>query len=130
MITYSFKFIRVVAVSREPAVYFVVFVFVCVHPLPIFVRGVVAVRLVSETNQFLFVFVFSGFLLPYVCWHCNIRGSTWAVISTDPFKLRWPCPQQSNSRNLACWLFQQFQFRAYSFDKRVNYFKGAMSCYF
>ena len=48
----------------------------------------------------LFIYLFfSGFLLPYVCWHCNTGCSSRAVTPSCFVKLRWPSSPKSSSHN-------------------------------
>ena len=46
-----------------------------------------------------YLLIFSCFLLPYVCWHCNTGYSSRAVTPSCFVKSRWPSSPKSSSHN-------------------------------
>ena len=46
-----------------------------------------------------YLLIFSCFLLPYVCWHCNTGCSSRAVTPSCFVKSRWPSSPKSSSHN-------------------------------
>ena len=53
----------------------------------------------NEINSPFYLLIFSGFLLPYVCWHCNTECSSRAVTPSCFVKLRWLSYPKSSSHN-------------------------------
>ena len=53
----------------------------------------------NQINSPFYLLIFSGFLLPYVCWHCNTGCSSQAVTPSCYVKLRWPSSPKSSSHN-------------------------------
>ena len=71
-------------------------------------------------NQFSFLFsIFSGFLHPYVCWHCNTGCSSRAVTPSCFAKLRWPSSPK-NSSHSDFVRSHLGRFRAHAFNQGVT----------
>ena len=53
----------------------------------------------NQINSPFYLLIFSGFLLPYVSWHCYTGYSSQAVTPSCYVKLRWPNSSKSSSHN-------------------------------
>ena len=66
-----------------------------------------------------YLLIFSCFLLPYVCWHCNTGCSSRAVAPSCFAKLRWPSSPKSSSHSDFV-RSHLGRFRAHAFNQGVT----------